>query len=85
MGLENITSIWRFYKQEIQSHLQLYGTHKNAWKNRAKSNCPMKELQINLMLKSNSHSQKCKETELSLDFWLSHLPFYSLKISPVLR
>ena len=51
--------------------------------NRAKSNCPIKKLQIDLMLTSNNHSQKGKETELSLDFWLDHLLFYSLKFSPV--
>lgn len=76
MGLQNNTLISKFYEQEIQSQLQAYGIHKYAQKHMAKLKCPMKELKIDPMLKSNSHSQK------GFFGGTSHLLFYSPKISP---
>lgn len=61
MDLENITLVWKFYKQEIQSHLQVYSIHRYAGKHRVKLKCPIKKLQIDPVLKSNNHSQKDKE------------------------
>jgi hypothetical protein len=50
----------------IQSHLLVYGVHIYAWKYRTKSDCPIKELQIDLIVECNNHSQK--ESEFFLMF-----------------